>query len=350
MISHKRILHIVAKKYSIDPDELLVNLWEFYGDKFNYLKNENDIIKNNDYKHVKKILSSKTRSEKIKKTIKKISKPIEIIQKEHDFGLVGKLIQSMDYINKEEVLKIYHELVSDFDSLEDPIQPSGIKDEDLLDSAIFHGQTSFENFIKYPTAESAAAALMYALSHNHAFHNGNKRTAMVAMLVFLDRHNICLICNEDDLFKISLKLADHKLVSEEQLYPDAEIYELARWIHSNSKVVAKGERPITLKKLKQIFDHFDCVVLDNGRVQKIKKTVSFLGYSKKIKLISKRTIGDTISDGQEIDKGLIKSIREDLELNPDNGIDSDVFYERANFTSSDFIIKYKGLLKRLSKV
>ncbi len=348
MIAFKRILGTVAKNNKIDSDELLIALWDVPKKRFDYLKSDKSFIKNKDYRFVKDVVF-KIREGNLLKYPKQQNKRKKIVIKDYDFSLIGKTIDPIEYINKEEILKMYSELTTDFNNLEDPIQPSGIKDEGLLDSAIFHPQTSFTNQIKYPTAESAAAAIMYSLSHNHAFHNGNKRTAIVAMLVFLDKHNIYLTCDEDDLFKISLTLADHKLVDDTHLYPDAEIYELARWIRDNSKTTKKGERPITLKKFKQILTHFGCDILDSGRVQRKIKSKSIMRIAKERILTSKKTIGGTLSDGQEMDKGLIKSIREDLELDTSHGIDSDTFYEKNSFTSSDFINKYSHLLRRLSK-
>ncbi len=349
MKTYKRILGTIAKKYKLDPDILLLALWDYDEDNFQYLKNENSRVKNHDYRSVKQLILSRFLN---KETLKKDPlsiKTVEIVMKEHDFSKIGKNYPSIKYISREEVLRIYDELVKDFTDGKDPIEPSGLKNPSLLDSALFHATTSYEDKFKYPTIESAAAALMYALSHNHAFHNGNKRTAMVAMLVFLDRHNTSLLCDEDELFRISLKLADHKLVEPMYLYPDAEIEFLAYWIHSNSKIMIKGERPITLKKFRQILSHFDCTILENGRVQR-KVPSSFLGLKTSKPLVSRRAIGKTLHEGDEVEMGLIKSIRDDLQLNATHSIDSEVFYERAKFTTSDFINKYRSLLKRLSKV
>ncbi len=349
MISHKRILKNIAKNNRLDSDELLLVLWDS-GKRFDYLKNENSVVRDKDLSKVKDIIAIKLKIKDSTDLTNFQPRQIKVITRDHDFSAIGKIVSPMNYITKDEILKIYEELVTDFIGFEDPIEPAGVKDEDLLESAIFHPTTSYDYDYKYPTAETAGAALMYALTHNHAFHNGNKRTAMVAMLVFLDRHNIFLTCDEDDLFKVSLKLADHKLVDEIYLYMDSEIDELACWIHDNSKIFKKGERPITLKKLRQILTHFDCTILDNGKVERTINTSGFLGLSKKKTLTSKRTIEDSISGGKEIDKGLIKSLREDLELNTVGSIDSEMFYEMDSFTTSDFINKYKNLLKRLAKV
>lgn len=335
----------------MDPDELLISLWDYPNKKFlEYVKNENNVIKKDDLKEVKDIIKSKLKDSNLNKKINKKTEPKKLIIKNFNFSDIGKKVHPILYLNKEEVLKIHEELTADFESMEDPIYPAGLRDSDLLESALFHSQTGYEGHVKYPTVESVGAALMYALSNNHAFHNGNKRTAMVSMLVLLDRHNICLTCTEDDLFKISIQLADHTLVDESYRYNDAEIYKLSSWIDENSIIMEKGERPVTLKKLKRILSRFDCRFLDNGKIERIVKGKNFLGFSSNKFLTSKKSIGANISDGNEVDRGLIKSIREDLMLNSENGIDSKAFYDDEEFSSSEFIIKYKNLLKRLSKV
>ncbi len=168
-------------------------------------------------------------------------------------------------------------------------------------------------------------------------------------LFFLDKHGRCLTCSEDELFKISIKIADHKLVNTDNMHSDAEIFELTKWIHSNSRVIRKDERPITLKKFKQALSRFQCQFLDNGKITRSEKS-TFLRIPINKELISKRLINDTIADGDEIEKSLIKSIRLDLHLDSEHGIDSETFYAEADFSSSEFINKYKNLLRRLSHV
>jgi death-on-curing family protein len=351
MIAHKRVLKTIAKNHRLDPDDILIALWYLPGERFDYLKNENDFVKNKDLVLVKaavdRILRARTN---IEMPEPKAAKPVVIEYREHDFGAIGHQMIPGLYLTKDEIVTIYEELVSDFESFDDPIVPSGVKTDSLLESAAFHPRTSYEGTLKYPTIETAAAALMYALSHNHAFFNGNKRAAMVSMLVFLDRQNICLTCDEDDLFRISLKLADHKLVSEREQYPDAEIEKLARWIRENSKLIKKGERPITMKRLKQTLASFGCEVLDSGRViRTIPRKPTFLNSAKELTISSKRPISVYQSDGREIDMGFVHSLREELQLDPDHGVDSDYFYEMIPVTPGEFIHKYQNLLKRLAR-
>lgn len=274
-------------------------------------------------------------------------KPREFVEKNYDFSTVGRRVDHISYMTKSEILKIYDELVKDFDGQEDPIEPSGLKDEGLLAASVFHPQTSFDGHFKYPTIESSAASLMYAITHNHAFHNGNKRTAMVAMLVFLDRHKTCLICDEDELFKISLDLADHKIGDDIYPYSDSEIYGLTHWIQEKSKIIKVGERPLTRKKLEQILTGFGCKILDNGKVERVIRSRGLFSIPKKF--VSTRALVKSSSPGHAVDMGFVKTLRRDLGLSSEHGIGSETFYDKAPFTSSDFIIKYKNLLRRLSK-
>jgi len=346
----KRSLGTFAQNFKIDPDEVLLNLWDKYNKKgeFSYLKDSNVQVKRKDINRVKNIIRSLKTQVPIEEVMPEVT-PVKLIKKDFDYSNIGRNVGQLSFISSAEILQVHEELERDFDNQEDPIAPKGVKDMAMLESALYHPQTSYKNNFKYPTIESAAAALMYSISQNHSFHNGNKRAAIVAVLIFLDRHNISLTCTEDELFKVSLDLASHALVNEEYRYQDAEIYKLANWIHNNSKVIRKGERPITLRKLKRILSHFGCEIMDNGRVIRNVTTTGIFGRSRKDTLVSKKLIGHTISEGDEVALSLIKSIREDLQLISAYGVDSDSFYKEGQYTSSEFIIKYKNLLRRLSK-
>lgn len=353
MKSSKRLVGIIAKKYKKDSDEFILFLWSINEPKFGYLKNQHTTIRDNDVKYIKKLFD---KSRKIENHIDEnilVVKNKKRVLREFNFESIGAVVDPIMHISYDEILRIHDALVMDFSNAGDPIFPAGVKSESLLHSALFHPQTSYAGAKKYPTIESGGAALMYAISNNHPFHNGNKRTALVALLVFLDRHNIFLTCNEDDLFSISIKVASHKLTYEEKAYNDEEIYKLAIWIFQNSKVIRKDLYPITLRKLKQILNHFDCNILDNGRVTRVKKERNFLGIFINKELKSMIPSAGDIADGKEVSIKTVKKIRKDLCLDAENGIDSADFYQAINnptVISNEFIVKYKNLLRRLSKL
>ena len=60
-----------------------------------------------------------------------------------------------------------------------------VADEGLLQSAIARPQTSVFGDDAYPTLWDKAAALLHSLARNHAFLDGNKRTAWASAWAFL---------------------------------------------------------------------------------------------------------------------------------------------------------------------
>lgn len=79
------------------------------------------------------------------------------------------------YLTVAEVLGIHRALIEDFGGLE------GVRDMNALESACARPQTGY-----YADVIEEAAALFESLSQNHPFLDGNKRTAITAVAVFLD--------------------------------------------------------------------------------------------------------------------------------------------------------------------
>lgn len=271
---------------------------------------------------------------------------------------VGR-VRPVKALSVEDVLAIHDALVEDFSQHTDPIEPPGVKSLPLLESAVARPHTAIGDTPKYPTVETAAAALLHALVHNHPFHNGNKRTALVAMLAFLDQNSLVLTCDEDGLFKLVLQLAQHALVQGTRLnLPDREVLHVARWLKERTRWVEKGDRAISWRKLKQILAHYGCTFevpatvgnrINITRVVESDKRRSVLSP----KLFSrKRTLRTQVAyggDGREVDKNTVNKIRHDLELDDDNGVDSGAFYDNTPMSPSHFIRTYRKTLRRLAR-
>jgi death on curing protein len=98
---------------------------------------------------------------------------------------------------------------------------SGLRDESLLRSALERPVNKWQ----YEQADSAmlAAAYAFGLAKNHAFVDGNKRVAFIAMVVFLRKNGVHFAPGQAQSTKIILALAAGE-VSEDNL---------ARWIRDN---------------------------------------------------------------------------------------------------------------------
>lgn len=99
--------------------------------------------------------------------------------------------------------------------------PAGVRDQGALESALDRPRNRFH----YGEADLAALAAAYAfgLARNHAFVDGNKRIAFVAMMLFLRRNDVPFAPDPHHATAIILALAAGE-VSEESL---------TRWIADN---------------------------------------------------------------------------------------------------------------------
>lgn len=169
--------------------------------------------------------------------------------------------RELKWLNVDQVRAIHLELERDFSESPDPIVPSGVQSESLLASAVFRPQTALGEELKYPTIETSAAALLHSLIHDHAFHNGNKRTALVSTLVFLDENGFFPEFNEDEVFRFVMRVAQHQIVdpTHENL-ADREVLAIADWLYRHCRVAEKGNRPIPFRKLRRILWGYDCIL------------------------------------------------------------------------------------------
>ncbi|MET7487183.1 type II toxin-antitoxin system death-on-curing family toxin [Streptomyces sp. NPDC005538] len=258
-----------------------------------------------------------------------------------------------ELLSSADIRRIHDALVEDFRVSKDPIDPPGVRDNNLLESAAFRPGTSLGGERKYSTVELAGAALLHSIIHNHPFHNGNKRTALVSVLAFLDRNNVLLTCTESDLFKLVLKVAQHRLAPIGwSSVADREVQEIARWVLKNSRQIQHGDRLLKWRELRRILSRFDCRIsspMPGNRI-KVQRTVQAKGL---FGLSKMRTYGATVgyrSDGHEVDATLLKHLRKELQLDDEHGVDSAYFYGSDHREPDEFITQYRTLLKRLAKL
>ena len=89
--------------------------------------------------------------------------------------------------------------------------PEGVRDENLLASAVLTPQSSFGGKSPYADIVEIAAAYLFYLCGNHPFIDGNKRTAMMAAIVFLRLNGIEPAPDSDAWEEFVLDVASSKL-------------------------------------------------------------------------------------------------------------------------------------------
>lgn len=93
----------------------------------------------------------------------------------------------------------------------------GVRDSNLLDSAVSGIYQTFDGVDLYLTKEEKAARLAFNLIKDHAFLDGNKRTGLLAMLSFLPITGVYLKYSDKELVRLGLSLAEGKMQYEDLL-------------------------------------------------------------------------------------------------------------------------------------
>ena len=265
---------------------------------------------------------------------------------------IGRLRNSMSYLTSEEIAAIHSYLVKQFALSGDPIMPPGIKYPDLLASAAARPQTWLGGSFKYPTAEMAAAALLHSLTLNHAFHNGNKRAALVSMLVFLDRNDVALTADEPEVLKLVVGVARRSLVpSDASQRSDREVQKIAEWIRSQQRTFTHGDRSLQFRVLRRMLGGFGCTFQHPAKgnrvnIARIVEQRTFFGRRN----ITLETQVYFRNEGTDVERSTINKIRNDLQLNEEHGCDSSAFYNSEIETVDEIIAQYQTTLKRLAKL
>lgn len=114
----------------------------------------------------------------------------------------------MKRLSKEQILMLHSQLIEEYSGSD------GVRDYNLLDSALENPFQSFGGEELYPTLQAKAARLGYGLIKNHCMIDGNKRIGTHAMLVFLAINGIELDYTQKELYETILAIADGSLEYE----------------------------------------------------------------------------------------------------------------------------------------
>ncbi|MBV6621902.1 MAG: type II toxin-antitoxin system death-on-curing family toxin [Rivularia sp. (in: Bacteria)] len=98
----------------------------------------------------------------------------------------------------------------------------GIRDEGLLESALFRPQNKF--YYENPSIFELAAAYGYGIVKNHPFVDANKRTSYIVTRIFLILNGYDIKASETEKYDIWIRLASGQINEDE----------LAGWINEKS--------------------------------------------------------------------------------------------------------------------
>ena len=124
----------------------------------------------------------------------------------------------MLYLSPEQVLFLHARLIAETGGSQ------GVRELDLLQSAVARPQASFGGVDLYLDLFSKAAALFDSLVRNHTFVDGNKRTGIAAAAIFLRLNGRRLTASNEDVETFTLAVARGE--------PALDV--IAAWLRQNS--------------------------------------------------------------------------------------------------------------------
>ncbi len=115
----------------------------------------------------------------------------------------------MKYLSPEQILAIHDQMIRRFGG------SFGLRDMGLFLAAVSRPQATFGGQDLYPTVFEKAAALLQSLLKNHAFVDGNKRTALSAAGIFLRMNGWELINQHDEEVEFAVQVDNEHLSLED---------------------------------------------------------------------------------------------------------------------------------------
>jgi len=257
---------------------------------------------------------------------------------------------------------------------EDALQPPGERPGGLLDSAVGRQSSGAGGQLLYPDPISSAGSLAYGIIKNHPFHNGNKRTALVAMLVHLDKNRYVFREDVDhrNVYEFVKAVAEgsvHRLSTSSyalfQTQPQSDDDDLSRyevqlplaidWIRRRVRKIHRGDRAVTVRQLRKLLANYGFELCDPycnfADIMKTEERIErgWLGLTTKRIPVRKKVFQIACSGlNQTLQISTIKEIRKRCSLQEEDGVDSEQFYAGADRLDF-FLNSYRKILQRLAK-
>lgn len=101
----------------------------------------------------------------------------------------------------------------------------GVRDFNLLESALARPMQTFDGIEFYPTLLEKAAALGESLIKNHPFIDGNKRIGFLAMVALIENNDLDFCASQEDAYDFVIEIATGNVGIEQ----------IVLWLKSNTQ-------------------------------------------------------------------------------------------------------------------
>jgi death-on-curing protein len=107
-----------------------------------------------------------------------------------------------EFLSVDDVLEMHAEQLARYGG------EAGVRDLGLLESAVAQPMATFDGESLHCDLYEMAAAYLFHIVANHPFVDGNKRTGLIAALVFLDLNGIAVLHSSDELYEMTMAVAE----------------------------------------------------------------------------------------------------------------------------------------------
>jgi len=125
------------------------------------------------------------------------------------------------YLTTLQIIAIHDQLIKRFGGSQ------GIREMSLLESAVHRPEATFDGADLYKTIFDKSAVLFHSILKNHAFVDGNKRTAYSASALFLKMNGYDLSNLHGASVEFSVRVETDNL----------KVEEISMWLKKNSKKI-----------------------------------------------------------------------------------------------------------------
>ena len=122
-------------------------------------------------------------------------------------------------ISEKEALEIHAILIERFGG------STGIRDKELLNSALNRPYQTFDGNELYPTPIDKAAAILESIVKNHPFTDGNKRTGYVLARLLLMNDQLDIRANQEQKYQLVISISKGELSFDQ----------IKEWLEKNSR-------------------------------------------------------------------------------------------------------------------
>lgn len=259
------------------------------------------------------------------------------------------------FLDYDDVLKAHYLICDYFETNYQQASVYGVRDLTLLGSAIGRQKTSFGGCVKWNGLYEYCATLFFGLVKNHPFHDGNKRTALLALLYQLQQSKRVPEAPQKEFETLTVRVAESGLEKYSDYNDfckpglkkeDSAVYFIANFLKRKTRSLDSSYKPLTFFEFNAILKQYNCY-LDNpsGNYINVYQTVSKGLLFKKT---SSRRVLQIGFPGwkKQINQKAFKETLKALDLTPDRGFDKKVFFENAE-PLYKLIHDFEGPLRRL---